>query len=209
MNNTEGVRPFIRPNKHRWARRHGTRDLWDIRPKFDALEAGNSSFNLFFFAIARWVRAGPKLQLLWGVSSQQWSISIQRGPRKEQRSMSRAKAHPGMWESRADLSGLTQPSSSWSLECYLEEVHTGSGRKVSGDAAHNNLLSMRQNKGCIEGFWPGLPDPRNLRNSLHFNRLCRKQQANHTWWESHWQKKIKPKYRKNFFTARGSCAIDF
>lgn len=118
----------------------------------------------------------PKLQLLWDVSRQQWSVSIHRGPRKEQRSMSRAKAHPCMWGSRADLSGLTQQSSYCSLECYFEEVHTGSGRKVSGDTAHNNLLFMRQNKGSIEGFWPGLPDPRNLRNILHFNWLCEKQQ---------------------------------
>ena len=31
-----------------------------------------------------WVRASPKLQLLWGVPGLQWSVSIKRGPRKEQ-----------------------------------------------------------------------------------------------------------------------------
>lgn len=102
--------------------------------------------------------AVPKLQLLWGVSRQQLSVSIQRGPRKEQRSMSRAKAHPCMWGSGADLSGLTQQSSYCSLECNLEEVHTGSGRKVLGDTAHNNLLSeaeQRLHRGVLT--WPTRP----------------------------------------------------
>lgn len=125
--------------------------------------------------------------------------------------MRRAKAHPCMWGSRADLSGLTQQSSSCSLECYLEEVHTGSGRKVSGNIVHNNSLSMRQNKGCIEGFWPGLPDPRNLKNILHFNRLCKKQWDKlYMMGKSLTEEDISQISEENlflfFFPARGSAA---
>ena len=92
-----------------------------------------------------WVRASPKLQLLWGVPGLQWSVSIKSGPRKEQ-----------WWTGDRVMGGqgslMHVGSEGWTV-CVrsnrratvaqiAQEVNAGSDRKVSEYTVHHSLLRM-------------------------------------------------------------------
>ena len=90
-----------------------------------------------------WVRASPKLQLLWGVPGLQWSVHVKSGPRMEDRWMATrswaVKAHWCTWGEKAGPHGLIRQAT---VAQIAEKVNAGSDRKVSEHTVHHNLLHM-------------------------------------------------------------------
>lgn len=92
-------------------------------------------------------RIPPKLQLLWSVSSLQWSASNKSDPRKKQWWTNNGGGWPKLTNARGQwrLDLVVQSNRLVTVAQIAEKVHTGSGRKVSEDTVHHSLLCMGLN----------------------------------------------------------------
>lgn len=89
------------------------------------------------------VRASPKLQLLWGVPSLQWSVLIKSGPRREQgQGQGQGHGQPRLIDACGEqrLTRVVRSYRRATAAQIAEKVHAGSDRKVSENTAHHSLL---------------------------------------------------------------------